>query len=362
MVVKKGSKQGFHLFKAVLIYKENNSLNGNEFKKLKNFIDSSDNFIVSGHENPDPDAICSCIALEHLLASLGKKVICISSDEIPINLIPLDFKKVLKSLENNNVIPDNLGQYNLIIVDTNVETNIGKLYNFINNKINKIFIIDHHSAINEEKIRNSFVNGKASSVCEMIYGIYQKFKVDIPKRVADAIYTGILFDTGSFHYSKTSSETFRIAARLVDIGTDPYDIYQLLYEQESVEYLKILSFVMSTLSLHYHNQIAVIKMSKKLLEMSGATYDESASIINIPLRSKSVKAVVFCKENLSGVKRISMRSKGDVDVVKLATELNGGGHKNAAGFKLTSEYKSFDQVLPGILSYLRQEIIKNGKN
>jgi phosphoesterase RecJ-like protein len=334
-------------------------LNDHEFKKFKEFIDSNDKFILSGHENPDPDAICSCIAMEYLLSSLGKKVVCLISDEIPVNLISLDYKKVIKSLENNDIIPDNLSEYNLIILDTNVINNIGKLYNFIENKIKKIFIIDHHSALNEERNKDSFINGNASSVCEIMVMIYEKFKIDIPKKIADALYIGMLFDTGSFHYSKTSSETFDVASKLVKSGADPYEMYQLLYEQESVEFLKILSFVMSTLKLYYHNQIAVIKMSKKLLEKSGATYDESASIINIPLRSKMVKAVVFCKENLSGVKRISMRSKGDIDVVKLATELNGGGHKNAAGFKLSNEIKSFDQVIPRILNYLRQEINKS---
>jgi bifunctional oligoribonuclease and PAP phosphatase NrnA len=340
-----------------------------DFEDLKEIIELNQNFIISGHENPDPDAICSCIAFEYLLSKLGKKVICISSDEIPINLIPLDYNKVLKSLENNDVIPDNLEKYSLFVIDTNVVNNIGKLYNLIIDKIQNVYIIDHHSPTSlddvnisdKEKIKNVYIDGNASSVCEMIFRIFEKFNVDMPVKISDALYTGILFDTGSFHYSKTSSETFCVAAKLVEKGTNPYNIYQLLYEQESIEYLKILSSVMSTLKLYYHNQIAVIKMTKKLLEKSGATYDESASVINIPLKSKLIKAVVFCKENLSGVKRISMRSKDEVDVVKLAIELNGGGHKNAAGFKLSQDTKTFEQVIPKIINYLKNEIIKNNK-
>jgi len=333
-------------------------------KKFKKLIDQTDNFIISGHENPDPDCICGCIALEYLLSSFGKNVKCINSDAIPTDLVILDYRKIITSIEEGTKIPENIENYYLIIIDTNVKSNIGKIYDLIKDKIKGIFIIDHHSTLDSEELKDCcYIDGNASSVCEMIFTIYDNFKKKMPKEVGDALYTGILFDTGSFHYQKTTPYTFYIASKIVESGTSPNDLYVLLYEHQSIEYLKITSYVLSTLRLYHNNQIAVISMPKKLLIKSGAKYDECASIINIPLQSKNIKAVVFCKENLQSVKRISMRSKGDVDVVKIATECKGGGHKNAAGFKLGPEIKKFKHILPRIITYLKDQInYSNSKN
>ncbi len=326
-------------------------------KKFIEFVKSSKNIIICGHENPDPDAICSCIAMEYLLSKFEKGVICLNSDATPTNLLILDYRKILNSLETGGQLPNNLEKYSLLVLDTNNFQNTGKIFTLVEKKIKKMFIIDHH-ALNNVEIDNSFIDDNASSICEIIFQLYEYLKIDMPKEIGDAIYTGILFDTGSFHYPKTSQYTFHAAYEIIKNGTNPNQIYLLIYEQESIEYLKAISFVLSTLELFYNNQIAVIKMPKEFLLKSGAKYDECASIINIPLASKRIRAVIFCKENLEGIKRVSMRSKGDVDVVKIAINYNGGGHKNAAGFKIDKSKYDFNQIIPDIISHIEKEIIK----
>ena len=328
-----------------------------KFSKLEKFINSSDNFIICGHENPDPDAICSCISLEYLLTSLGKKVICINTDATPINLLLLDRRNVMSSLEEGAEVPDNIEDYNLLIVDTNSVKNIGGIYDLIVPKIKSFFVIDHHSK-NDDKMEDSLIFVSASSTCEIIYRIFEYFNVEVPKEIGDVIYAGIIYDSGSFHYPKTSAYTFNIALKIVQNGTDPNHVYLILYEHESIGALRIFSLVISTLKLLYNNQIAVLRMTKEMLKKSGAKYHECSTIINIPLMSHDIKAVVFFKEDLTGVRRISLRSKGDIDVAKLAILCDGGGHKNAAGFKLNKSIKNFKQILPEILNYLNKEIAR----
>jgi phosphoesterase RecJ-like protein len=145
----------------------------------------------------------------------------------------------------------------------------------------------------------------------------------------------------------------------VETGVNPNEIYLLLYENESIESLKIYSSVLSTLELFDGDRIAVISMTAEMLERSGAKYDETSLFINVPLKSHQILACIFFKENLNGVKRVSMRSKGNIDVASLALNYDGGGHKNAAGFKIPASFESFEDIKHLIIDYIKEEIRKN---
>jgi phosphoesterase RecJ-like protein len=327
------------------------------FESLKKFLTQSDNLIICGHENPDPDAICSCIAAEYLFSSMGKNVVCLNSDEMPFNLKPFDYRNIVTSVEEGAEPPENLEDYSMVILDTNDLNNIGTIAETVVPHIKNYFIIDHHS-YKIDNVDEHFLSVSASSTCEIVYSIFENFGVEVPKEVGDAVYAGILFDSGSFHYPKTSAYTLNVASKIIDKGTSPNEIYLQLFEHESIESLKILSYVLSSLELHYDNQIAVLNMPRELLEKSGAKYEECQTIINIPLRCHNIKACIFFKENLESVKRVSMRSKGEIDVAKLAILYAGGGHKNAAGFKIKHNQVTFDDILPNLLSYLEREVDK----
>ena len=318
------------------------------------FIDSSDNFVISGHENPDPDSISSMISLEYLMFKLNKNVVCLNSDPTPINLLTLDYRDVVKCIDDYE-FTNFFKEFNLIIVDSNDINNIGKIASTILPKSKKFFFIDHHSQ-KFEKLDDALIDVSASSTCEIIYELYDYFKIDIPKEIGDALYSGILFDSGSFHYPKTSSVTLQIASEIVSKGVDPNEIYLLLFEQESVESLKIASYVMATLELFHNDQIAALTMTKSSLKKSGARYEDAGQLINFPLKSFNVKSVVFFKENLKGVKKVSLRSKGDLDVSEIAQIYEGGGHKNSSGFKIKYPFKKFSDVKEVIINQLIKKI------
>lgn len=329
-------------------------MNKTEIENFEKFLQISQNIVICGHENPDPDSICSIIALEYLLSKLNKNTICINNDPIPFNLEIFDYRDVIKSVNDFEKIISFVS-FNLIIVDTNDYNNLGIIATTILPKATKIFFIDHHTPKHESH-DNAISHPYASSTCEIIFELYEIYSIKIPKEISDVLYAGILFDSGSFHYPKTSSYTFKIASKLIENGTNPNEIYLLLFEQESIESLKILSAVLSTLELHYKDQIAVLKLTKDMLLETKARYEETKNLINIPLKSHTVKAVIFFKEYLNGTKKISMRSKGEIDVSIIALAYEGGGHRNSAGFKLPSPFLNFEDIKPTLLENIKNLI------
>ena len=166
----------------------------------------------------------------------------------------------------------------------------------------------------------------------------------------------IVYDTGSFIYPKTSAQTLHIAFELVTSGVKPNEIYSKIYETKSIASLVLQSTVLSTLELECHDHVAIQIMLKDAILESGATYEEGHQIINVPLAAEAIKVSVFFKENLEGILRCSLRSKGNINVVEIAQKFGGGGHKTAAGFKCSESLEVVKQmVLDDLEKYFTAE-------
>jgi phosphoesterase RecJ-like protein len=175
--------------------------------------------------------------------------------------------------------------------------------------------------------------------------------------MANSLYTGIVYDTGSFIYPKTSAETFRIAHELVKTGVEPYYIYSRIYESNSVSALQLQAKVLSSLELLFDQQVAVLTMTHGDIVQCGALYEEADTLINIPLKSERIKVSLFFKENETGILRCSLRSKGDINVAEIAQHYGGGGHKTAAGFKSKYPLETIKQkVLDKLARYFEDSM------
>ncbi len=316
-----------------------------KLKYISNLILKNNNFIITAHETPDGDAIGSESAMYGALKLLNKNVMVINADLMADKYFFLDFDKNFKVMDKKLVIPKNIAEYSLIILDTSDIENIGIVKETIFSKTKSYMIIDHHES-NETTPDNILINSEASSTCEILYNLFKYLKIDINFQMAQALFTGIVYDTGSFIYPKTTAKTFSIAHKLVSKGVLPNDIYGRIYESNSISALKLQSKVSATLKLFYNQQLAVQIMLKETILECNALYEEADSIINNPLKSKRIKVSIFFKENTEGLLRCSMRSKGNIDVSKIAQHYNGGGHKTAAGFK--SIYP-LDDIMPKVL-------------
>ena len=296
------------------------------------FIEKYDKFIITAHETPDGDALGSEYAMLQALGKIGKTARILNADPAPRKFAFIAPEDVFEVLVRSDQIPADIGEYGLFILDVNDIRNIGQVATLILPRVAEYFIIDHHDSETLELGQNH-IEQNASSTCEILYLLFQEMNLKLDLPMARALYMGILYDTGSFIYPKTTAVTFQIAHDLVSLGVRPNDTYVNVYESNSISSLVLMSRVLATLELHYDRRVAVQTMTQELLREAGASYEESDLLINIPLRSADIRVSIFFKENLEGVKRCSLRSKGNIDVAAIAQSLGGGGHKTAAGFK-----------------------------
>lgn len=314
------------------------------YKKLDSFLTKYQKFIISTHESPDGDGLGAEIAFKELLRNLNKEAIILNSDPIPDKFLFIDIENEINIYNGNMKLPD-LNEYAVFVLDTNDFDNIGTAYDQLKDHIKDVFIIDHHEG-GQDKFEDNFIKAEASSASEIIYDI-MKYYNKIPSfKAAQALYAGILFDTGSFRYPKTSPDTFRIIASLVDLGANPFDIYEKIYESNSLVSFELRAKMLASMEIHFNRKLILMKLTPQMLEETGAPFTEGELNINLPLTLEGVVASVLVKQNIGGEIKVSMRTKGDYDVAQIAMRKGGGGHKNAAGYK---SKKSFDETCKEVI-------------
>jgi bifunctional oligoribonuclease and PAP phosphatase NrnA len=302
------------------------------FINFEKFLSKYDKFILSTHESPDWDGLGSEIALFDLLKKLGKKPFIINSDRTPETFLFLDPERNIHVLNDSFKMPDDINEYAQFVLDTNDYSNIGAVSEFLKDKVKEYFIIDHHEGSAGITSPN-FIKASASSVSEIIYHIIRHCDQPIPLPSAQALFAGIVFDTGSFVYPKTSVETFKIAAHLVELGVIPAEIHEKIYEQNTITSFELRGRILSTIEVLYGGKLIAMKLTPEMLKETGASFAEGEPAINIPLAVKGVVASLLIKQDVGGPVKVSMRTKGDLDVASIAIQNGGGGHKNAAGYK-----------------------------
>ncbi|GAB1432567.1 bifunctional oligoribonuclease/PAP phosphatase NrnA [Spirochaetota bacterium] len=319
------------------------------------FLSSRSNFILSSHEEPDADGLGSEYSLASALLSMKKNVFIVNAEPYAQNYSFLDKRKIIGSLEDSNPGDDFLAEATLVLLDTNDLLFTGEIADKIISKVKEVLIIDHHeSKITTQAYLCSIP--EASSTSEIVFFIIKAMGCTISEDMAYALFTGIVYDTGSFSYAKTNQNTFEAALDLVKKGVNPAIVHSALYESSAISVLLLRKEVMSSLELFADNRIAVQTMNKAILKKTKAAYQESEGLINIPLQAETVEVSVFLKENEEGVLRCSLRSKGKVNVAQIAQNFGGGGHKTAAGFKSSFSIELLkEKVLKLVLTALENQ-------
>lgn len=253
-------------------------------------------------------------------------------------------------LEDPEQLPRDLERWALLMLDTNDVRNIGQIATLVLPRVKEHFIIDHHE--NEgDLLAGNYVQRSASSTAEILHPLIGALGVSIDYPMALALYTALVYDTGSFIYPKTTALTFEIARDLVALGVEPNVVYANVYESNSISALMLHARVLSTLELAHGNRVALLTMRREMIAESGGTYEEADGLINIPLKSEDIRVSIFFKENPEGLMRCSMRSKGTIDVAEIAQRYGGGGHRTAAGFKCRD---SIEETRGMVLSMLEK--------
>jgi phosphoesterase RecJ-like protein len=284
--------------------------------------------LVVTHIYPDGDALGSQLALGESLAALGKNVFFYSEEKIS-HLY--DFLPGCGKLRNS--VPDLSGIDCVVSVDCADRQRLGKVADHLLTA-KRFVMIDHHAG---HKLFGDlhWVDPNRASTGEMVYDLLVALDAEISAGAAYCLYTALVSDTGSFRYPSTTADTFRVAAALVNLGVQPADVAGKLFDNYTVNRLKLLQLVLDSLEVHGANQIALVTVTKAMFAETGTVPADTENFINYPRALASVRVAAFIKETRDGVVSVSLRSKGcDCDVAALAAEFGGGGHRNAAGFKL----------------------------
>jgi phosphoesterase RecJ-like protein len=318
--------------------------------KVLKFLKKHSSLVLTTHEGADADGLGSELVFAQICRELGKRVRIFNTAPTADHYAFMDPQKEIEVWDPSlaGEIPKNTA---LVILDTSDEYNIGKLKEFVPQAL-EVFIIDHHEP-NQFNHWDGCIDNTASSTCEMAIEIANAAGVVLNHVSAAAAYAGIIYDTGSFAYSKTTARTFRTALSLVEAGVNPYGVYHELNEAASTGALLLQKQVLSTLELRNGGRVAVQILRKQDLEISQASLEDAGNFINIPLRSREIVVSVLVKENQEGQILCSLRSKGKVNVSKIAQAFGGGGHVSAAGFKSKiSVEETLSRVLEKITAVL----------
>lgn len=303
-----------------------------QFEGVISFLRRTPKIIITAHETPDGDAIGSECAMLRVLRGMGKAARILNADPTPRKFRFLDPDGDVEVLSDPASLPADIAEHSLLMLDTSDVHNIGQVATLVLPRVREHYIIDHHEQ-EEDLLAGNFVQKSASSTSEILHQLFREMGVEIDFLTAQALFAGIVYDTGSFIYPKTTALTFDIARDLVSRGVQPNAVYANVYESNSISALVLQSKVLASLELEYGQAVAILTMRADMIRESGAFYEEADQLINIPLKSEDIRVSIFFKENLEGLVRCSMRSKGAINVAEIAQGFGGGGHRTAAGFK-----------------------------
>lgn len=288
---------------------------------IQTILDSNEIYIAS-HVNPDGDNIGSIIALGLALKKINKKVKVIKTDEIPSDYL---FLPNIDMIQPYEITDNNL----FIVLDCGDKDRLGK-YKSIVSKNNTIINIDHHVS-NTKFGTFNIIDDKAAATGELIYDLIVDLGIEIDKDIATCLYTAISTDTGSFMYDSVTDKTHEIIAALIRTGIDKSVINIELYQSRSMERTNLFIDSFSTLKTYYNNKIAVVKVTQAMLKRANAKMEDTEGIISFIRDINTVEVACLLKENKDHEIKVSLRSKKFVDVSRICSVFNGGGHIRAAG-------------------------------
>ncbi len=285
-------------------------------------IKKAKRILIIPHIMPDGDTIGSSIALKLALQKIGKIVCVHNIDPLPDDISFIGTEYIADAT-------DFVASADLAIaLDSSDKNRLSIPYDDICEL--DIINIDHHRT-NENFGLFNLVLPEVSATGEIIYNLIISMGIEIDAAIAENIYIAIATDTGRFLYSNTHPETMKIASELLEKGIDIDNLNIQLYQNQPFDKVMFESEAMLSLKLYYEKRLSVLCLEKSLFEKYGLNHTASDGIVE---RARNIRGVdiSFLLKEVEGSVKVSMRSKGDYDVSKIASIFGGGGHKNAAGF------------------------------
>lgn len=335
--------------------------NSEQFNQAKRLIENAGSIFLTSHVRPDGDSVGSMQALVEIISYLGKKA-------KPFLLSPLAewynflFDEPVKIVgRENDITPQQLHNMLveecdlLIICDTNSNVQLPKLNDILKGFPKPVLVIDHH-VTGDHLGTVEVLDNEAAATGEIVYDLIKHADWPVSRRTAEALFVALSTDTGWFRFGSADSRLYRTAAELIEAGADPNKLYQQLYQNFSEARMKLLALVLDRIKLHFDGRVATQYLMREDFDRTGANGRDTENMIDECQRIGSVEAAAMFIELSDGGFRCSLRSKGSVDVRKIAQANGGGGHTMAAGVNLPGPIDNARNI---VLEAVREQLVEN---
>ena len=302
---------------------------------------------VVSHVNPDGDTIGCATAMRLGLLSMGKEVSLFCEDPVPDNLAFLPGACMFRTPEESE------GPFDLLLsVDVSDVGRMGRC-EALRKVSRKTAQIDHHGT-NPEFMEINSVDGEAPAACLLVREQLKVLGVELPAEIAKCLYTGISTDTGNFAFASTNAECFDVMSELMKAGLPLAELNRILFRVKSRPQVRLLSRALESLTFRgYGQQIAVMKLTKKDFDESGAQSQHADTIVNYGLDTIGTTMALLAREAGDGMIKMSLRAKEPARVDDIAQEFNGGGHEQAAGITMQG---TLDEAAERVLAEMERKI------
>jgi phosphoesterase RecJ-like protein len=291
-------------------------------------IEKEQKFAITTHVRPDGDGVGSSLGLCWLLRSLGKSAEVIVRDDVP------PAYRSLPGADEIRKIPKIDSKYDAVFV---IECSDIARPGIIDLESQFTVNIDHHATCGHFGTIN-WIDPTASAVGEMIYNLCKAIGGKVTREIAECLYMALVTDTGSFHYSNTTDRTLKVASELIKAGVRPADISEAVYSSYPWSRIELMRQVLNTVKRDPSGRVASLRQTLDMKKSSGAIDGDNNGFVNMPLAAKEVVASVYMREVAPGSYRVSLRSKGEINVARIAEKFGGGGHRNASGLSVEGDW------------------------
>lgn len=309
------------------------------FTHAAHLLHTAESFLIVPHLHPDGDALGSALGLYHALKQMGKgNVIVVSHDPVPeiYRFLP-DWEQILLEHPQQRT-------YDVAIVVDQSQLNRAGRHEALARAARQMLQIDHH-VVMEPFADVALVDTSAAATAELVYRLLRFTRLPITPETATCLLTGIVTDTFSFKFPNTTPRTLRIAAALQQAGADLSFINEQVFETRSFSAVKLLGLALATLQRTEDGKIAWVAIPRSAFEAAHAHEEETEGIVNFVRSVRGVKVAMMLRESPNRKVRVSLRSRGAVNVALLAQQFGGGGHENAAGCTLETSLPEAERIL-----------------
>lgn len=320
-----------------------------DWPRFVELINANERYVLTSHIRPDCDALGSELGMAGVLEALGKDVVIVNGQATPPNLAFIDPTNRIKVIGEDIQIDDLDDRDVLMVLDTSAWAQLGPMGDVIRATKAKKIVVDHH--VSEDDLGTEpFKNTTAEATGRLVVEAAEHLGVELTPEMAMPLFAAVATDTGWYRFGSATSGTYRVAAKLIDAGAKPADIYRDLYEQDTAARVRLRGTILERVVTELDGRLAHTYVLADDFKKTGALPSDTEDVINMALAIAGVEFAVIVVGLLSGGFKISFRSRCDVDCSQMAEQFGGGGHKAAAGATVHGE---FDEVQSRILDAVR---------